>query len=370
MYDCHWMVSLTTLVREKGSTGNCISESPIEIFDLMVRVVNTIQITMTQKIAVIGAGMAGLTAAKILSQKGFSVDVFDKGRGVGGRMSSRRTKWGYLDHGCQYFTLKDPLFKEFLQEYDSLITVWKGRFFTWLEGNFQRITEEKYRYLPTVRMNNLCRQMASEANIALQTPIVSLTRENEQWILIDDQSSCYGGYDWVIVTAPPRQTYDLIKNHSQIAEEVAAFEMYPCYSLMLVMAEERDFGFEGIQLQHPILGWIGVNSSKPERETQLSLVIQSNFDWALMNLEGDRTLIAEIMKKETKEVLSWDLEGILYESLHLWRYALPKSANLQGYYLDGEKKLAICGDWCLSGKVESAFLSAYSLVRSIFLIPN
>lgn len=320
---------------------------------------------MTKKIAVIGAGMAGLTATKMLSQKGFSVDVFDKGRGVGGRMSSRRTEWGYLDHGCQYFTVQDPLFQEFLREYDSLMSVWEGRFFTWLDGHFQPITEEKSRYLPTRRMNNLCRQMASDANVSLQTRIMSLSRQQEQWILTDEESNCYGGYDWVIVTPPPLQTYDLIKNHTHIAEEIGAIEMYPCYSLMLVISEDLDFGFEGVQLEHPVLGWIAVNSSKPKREKPFSLVIQSNFIWAENHLECDRTLMAEIMKKETKEVLSCHFQGILYESLHLWRYALPKNVNPQRYYLDEENKLAICGDWCLSGKVESAFLSAYSLVSRL-----
>ncbi len=326
----------------------------------------TIQVFMMGKIAVIGAGMAGLTATKILSQKGFSVDVFDKGRGVGGRMSSRRTEWGYLDHGCQYFTVKDPLFKAFLQEYDSLITRWEGRFFTWVEGSFNRIMGEKCRYLPTVRMNNLCRQMASEAHLFLQTPIVSLNRQDEQWILTDEQSNCYGGYDWVIVTAPPVQTSHLIKDHSSMVDAIALIEMYPCYSLMLVITEEQNFVFDGLQLEHPVLGWIGVNSSKPERDKQLSLVIQSNFDWAQMNIESDRLLIAKIMKQEAKEILSWNLAGILYESLHLWRYALPKNDHLQGYYFDEVKKLAICGDWCLSGKVESAFLSAYLLANNGF----
>lgn len=321
---------------------------------------------MTQKIAVIGAGIAGLTASKMLAQKGFSIDVFDKGRGVGGRMSSRRTQWGYLDHGCQYFTVKDPLFKQFLQEYHSLMTIWKGRFFSWFQGDFQPITLEKSRYLPTVRMNNLCKQIASEANVSLQTPIVSLIREDDQWILTDDNSNCYGGYDWVIVTAPPRQTYDLIKNHSHIAQEVGAIEMSPSYSLMLVLAKDQDFGFEGLQLEHPVLGWIGINSSKPNRGKSLSLVIQSNFNWAENNLDCDRILIAETMKKEAKKVLSADFESIIYESLHLWRYALPKSINSQGYYLDKKEKLAICGDWCLSGKVESAFLSAYSLINQEF----
>ncbi len=39
---------------------------------------------------IVGAGMAGLTAAAELQRAGRSVLVLDKGRGVGGRMASRR----------------------------------------------------------------------------------------------------------------------------------------------------------------------------------------------------------------------------------------------------------------------------------------
>ncbi len=91
---------------------------------------------MTKKIAIIGAGIAGLTIGKNLQAEGFEVNIFDKGRGVGGRMSSRRTNWGYLDHGCQYFTAKDSLFASFIQENDELVQVWQGKFARWQDGNY------------------------------------------------------------------------------------------------------------------------------------------------------------------------------------------------------------------------------------------
>jgi len=83
---------------------------------------------MSKKIAVIGAGMAGLTVAKNLINKGFLVDIFDKGRGVGGRMSSRRTQWGYLDHGTQYFTVKNPLFQNYIAQNKENVKEWTGKF--------------------------------------------------------------------------------------------------------------------------------------------------------------------------------------------------------------------------------------------------
>lgn len=57
------------------------------------------------KVAIIGAGMAGLTCAQDLAQCGMDVVVFDKGRGLGGRMATRRTDGSFqFDHGTQYLS--------------------------------------------------------------------------------------------------------------------------------------------------------------------------------------------------------------------------------------------------------------------------
>ena len=319
---------------------------------------------MTKKIAIIGAGIAGLTVAKKLYDRGLEVQIFDKGRGVGGRMSSRRTDWGYLDHGCQYFTVNDASFADFLQEYDEMITTWRGIFTRWQDGNFLPLESDKPRYVPKIAMNHLCKSIAADLNVKLKTRIVNLVK-NETWTLIDEENNQYSGYDLVIVTAPPAQTQDLLKNHSPIAHQIKEINMFPCYSLMLILAEDIELPFDGIELQHSILGWIAANNSKYLRGEKQSLVIQSNFTWAKDNLHSDRGDIAKSLKVSAGEILHLALDNSLYESLHLWRYAIPQEKNEQGYYLDAENAIAVCGDWCVKGKVESAFLSAKFLAEVI-----
>ena len=63
------------------------------------------------KIAIIGAGLAGLTAASHLISAGFRVDLVEKSRGAGGRMATRRETWASLDLGAQYFTARSPAFR-------------------------------------------------------------------------------------------------------------------------------------------------------------------------------------------------------------------------------------------------------------------
>ena len=66
---------------------------------------------MTVPIAIIGTGIAGLSAARALRDAGHVVQLFDKSRGSGGRMSSKRSDAGALDMGAQYFTARDRRFE-------------------------------------------------------------------------------------------------------------------------------------------------------------------------------------------------------------------------------------------------------------------
>lgn len=319
---------------------------------------------MTEKIAVIGAGLSGLTVAKLLTLKGFIVDVFDKGRAVGGRMSCRRTEWGYLDHGTQYFTIDDPLFQEFLGDYSSIVIPWEGKFASWRDGNLTSIIPTKSRYVSITGMNNLCKKIAEGLNVYLPTRIIRLEKSTS-WILVDNQDKKYSGYDKVIITAPPIQTLDLLQHHTPLTESIESLKMYPCYSLMIVPETKPHLTFDGIEFNHPILGWFAFNDSKPLRGDKGGMIIQSNFSWAQDNLDLEKDLIINILKDSIRDILSIDLSHNLYESLHLWRYAIPSQTNDRGYYLDKENNIGICGDWCLKGKVQSAFLSAYYLAESI-----
>lgn len=319
---------------------------------------------MTEKIAVVGAGMAGLTLSQKLINQGFLVDIFDKGRSVGGRMSSRRSEWGYLDHGVQYFTVTNPLFQKYVAQNEPIVKPWIGKFALWQNGKLTATEPENSRYVPTIAMNNLCKNMATGLNIKLQTRILFLEK-SQTWTLIDENEQQYSDYDYVILTAPPMQTIDLLAHHSTITESIRELKMFACYSLMLIPENKLDLGFDGIEFQHPILGWIALNDSKPLRGEKSGIIIQSNFSWAETNLEQTRDFVGKMLKKAAEESLNIRFNNSLYESIHLWRYAIPRQTNNQGYYLDKYNKIGVCGDWCLNGKVESAFLSGYFLAEEI-----
>jgi predicted NAD/FAD-dependent oxidoreductase len=319
-----------------------------------------------KKVAIIGAGISGLTLATYLQKQDFTLTIFDKGRGVGGRMSSRRTNWGYLDHGTQYFNIVSPEFQTFIEQYPLIIQPWPGNFAIWANGQLTEDISPKTKYVPLKAMNNLCKAIASESklDIHLKTRIIKLEKR-ATWTLIDENNQQYRDFELVILTAPPAQTADLLVPHTPIAEEIRTIKMLPCYSLILIPETPVKLPSNGIQFEHPILGWLSVNESKPARENNGGLVIQSNFDWAKENLGRNREEVANILQKTVSELFQLNLARLNYQSLHLWRYALPLEANNHRYFWCPDTNLGVCGDWCLSGKVESAFLSAYSLAQKL-----
>ena len=71
-------------------------------------------------VLVIGSGMTGIACARKLHAAGLDVLVLDKGRGIGGRMATRRVEVNgqtiCFDHGAQYVTARATGFKRALSE--------------------------------------------------------------------------------------------------------------------------------------------------------------------------------------------------------------------------------------------------------------
>jgi predicted NAD/FAD-dependent oxidoreductase len=61
---------------------------------------------MNLRIAIIGAGMAGVSAGRLLADRGHCVTLLEKSRGCGGRCATKRWEGHIVGHGAQYFTLR------------------------------------------------------------------------------------------------------------------------------------------------------------------------------------------------------------------------------------------------------------------------
>jgi predicted NAD/FAD-dependent oxidoreductase len=111
------------------------------------------------RIAIIGAGTAGLSCAQFLAHAGHQVHVFDKSRGPSGRMSTRRSSDGdanwQCDHGAQYFTAHDADFRAQVATWEQAgAASWSARIGSYDGQRFMLQTSAGQRFVGTPRMTS------------------------------------------------------------------------------------------------------------------------------------------------------------------------------------------------------------------------
>jgi predicted NAD/FAD-dependent oxidoreductase len=319
-------------------------------------------------IAVIGAGLAGLAASRELARD-HDVVVFEKSRGVGGRMATRRADAFEFDHGAQFFTAQSDAFRRFLEPLieAGVVTDWPAQFAELRRGKIvatRQWNEDRPHYVGAPAMNAIAKELASGLDIRLDTAVRSLTRNGNQWQLVGDGRKLLGEFDWAVVTAPAAQSADLLASTS-IAPAATNVRMHACYSLLLGFEAPPDLPWQAALVGDADISWISVNNSKPGRSASPSLVVHSTNAWANANVDEDLASVRRHLTGEFREVTGIDAAAATFVDLHRWRYANVDSQEGDLYALDADQKLAACGDWFVQGRVEGAFSSATALAGRI-----
>jgi len=321
-------------------------------------------------IAIIGAGLAGITLAREL--RGVAdVTVFEKSRGYGGRMATRHAEPYQFDHGAQFFTARSAEFKQVLQEVgkQNACALWEPKIVTLQAGNksFKREWFEPH-YVGVPGMNALCKALTSDCPVHLQSEVTSITRESASWRLSGASDISYGVFDWVISAIPSPQALALMPPDFSCRPALKAVDFSPCLALMLGLPSQPALPFAAAVVRESPIGWIAVDSSKSGRARASSIVIHSDNDWARSHVDTGAEEVSELLLAALREVMGDAEEKAENRALHRWRYARAESFVGADYLLDGDKKLAACGDWCLGNRVEDAFASGLRLGEKLKLI--
>ncbi len=324
---------------------------------------------MSKKIAIIGAGIAGVSVARLLGNVA-DTTLFDKGRGIAGRMSTRRADPYCFDHGAQYFTARTFDFQNFIQlSIDAgLIKRWDARYVLFDKDTI--VSRKNWilgepRYVGVPGMNCLVKHLSEGLSINTKTRITSLNRQKGFWDLLDDQGNTHKGYDWVITTVPSPQAAELLTPSFCHYEGMRKVQMRPCFSLMLGFSEKFAFEFDAAHVVNADVSWIAVNSSKPGRSSLQTLVVHSSEGYAEEHLKAAPDAVIRFLCAETSRIIGRDVSGADFKALHAWHFANSDKHVSLPVFLDHDLKLAACGDWCQGGRVEGAFTSATKLVDEI-----
>lgn len=311
-------------------------------------------------VAVVGAGLSGLACARIVTDHGHRVRVFDKARGPGGRMSTRRIGDLRFDHGAQYFTVRDPRFGRAVDAWRQrgLVAVWTGAIAVLDGGTATLKNGDTERLVAVPGMNAICRHLADGLEVSFETPIRQVERIDQRWRLEAEDGAELGHFDAVVVSAPAPQTAALIESAApDLAARAAEVAMAPCWAAMVAFPRGLNIGFDGAFVDRSALSWVARNASKPGRADGESWIFHGAPDWSLEHLQLERHQAATRLLEAFKDAVGGLPVAPVHLDAHRWRFALPVEALPEPCLFDPELALAACGDWCGGPRVEGAFLS-------------
>lgn len=323
-------------------------------------------------IAVVGAGLSGLMAARSLCDHGHAVTVLEKSRAPGGRCATRHgDAESNFDHGAQYFTHRDARLAPHMQQWreQGLIAPWTATIASRDGGVWSEKADSQTRWVAVPGMRSLGVHLAGALHIEYGVTIGALAREQNRWQLMNTTGDVLGRFDRVLLTVPAPQTLTLVAPHSQlIAARAAAVQMQPCIATMLVLERRPDVSYDAAFVNdHSVLSWVARNTSKPGRGTAECWVLHANPSWSSAHLEREPSELAALMTQAFSGLVPEEL-SLVRSVAHRWRYAIPanaptatpdraKPAFLAEAPYDAEYGLGAAGDWCVGGRVEGALLS-------------
>lgn len=309
----------------------------------------------SKRIAIVGAGLAGLACASRLAGAGLSVALFDKARGPGGRMSTRRTETPLgevsLDHGAQYFTARGASFRAQVDDWTraGVVAPWPAA------------GDEAFVGVPG--MNAPVRALASGLSVEWGRQIQTLTRKEAGWRLHGPDGPA-GPFDAVILAVPAEQAAALLQGHDEaMATAAAASRTAPCWTVMAMFDQRLAIGGDTLRDRGP-LGWAARNNSKPGRGPIEAWVLQASPDWSREHIEDPAEAVSEAMLAALQAAAEKALPRPVAVQAHRWRYA-RSAESVAGALWSPQAGLGCCGDWLIGPRVECAWDSGSALAGRI-----
>lgn len=315
-------------------------------------------------VAIVGAGLAGVTLARRLRAAGRPVILFDKGRKPGGRLAHRRSPPWQFDHGAQFVTARDPAFIATLQ---SLLTSGHAAA---LSGRVVRIgaggTVEDSpgeRFVGVPGMRALIAGLAEGLDIRSEVTVTAIQADPAGGLrLLDAGGGLVGQFRQVAVAVPSVQAVPLLALCPRLADQAAGATMAPCQAVMLGFDHPLPTGWDAAFVANGgPLGWVSRASGQAGGDgSQESWVLHGSPAWSALHLEDPADAVIRDLTAAFATLTGLELTPA-HAAAHRWRYALPNHPLAVGSLWDPATGLGACGDWCVGARAEAAFLSGVHL---------
>ncbi|MEX0857524.1 MAG: FAD-dependent oxidoreductase [Balneolaceae bacterium] len=333
------------------------------------------------KIAVIGAGIAGLTAGRELAKAGNQVVLFEENQDFGGRMATYVSKKHQkIDYGISYFEPASGEFGDFLEELKSkkLITTWEGNFAKKSsDDSIKNVENNKPLYISTDGMNNIAKYLGRMLDIRFGTKVGGLThiganRTKKRAWMLNFPSSLTENFDAVIIAAPARQAYAILNTTIDeietltLVREIDEVLYTPQISYVAGYGDAEKPEWNALEVEDDTITWVSNEARKNNESSECAFVVHTTGEFAHENRDEDKKVIAEKIANRLSEITGAGWTALPeWQQVYSWKYS--KAINpLPHDYMEiksMETPLALIGSYMNGNDIESAYLSGLKLAR-------
>jgi renalase len=304
-------------------------------------------------VAIIGAGIAGCAAARVLAEAGHGVTLFDKGRVAGGRLASKRlhTPAGILTGaiGAQLASADGSAFGERLATLAAA-----GHVARWQPAGLDRC---KTRFVGLPDMRALVADTGGVATLRTGVRVERLSRGTDGWRLFGE-GLAEGPFAALVVSAPAPQAAPLLRDAApHLAARVSQARMAPCWAALLWFGERVQTPFDASVFDHPLLAWAAREGSRPGVAVPGDLwAVQAGPGWSAANLERAEEHAGAALATAFAGAAGTKARPDAIRA-HRWRFAQVTRPVGVPSLVEPALGLATAGDWQLGPGIEAAWES-------------
>ncbi len=309
---------------------------------------------MDNTTVIIGAGMAGLIAARALHEAGARVLVLEKSRGVGGRLATKRVGEAVFDQGAQYFTVKDPAFAAWVSRWQE-----SGAVAPWPESVHRR-------FIGTPSMTAVAKTLAEGVEVKREHKVSKISRVGERWCVEVENHGLICAAR-VILTAPVPQSLALLATGgvalpADLATGLAKLNYSPCLALLVTLNGPSRLPTDGVTKANGDVRWVSDNQRKGVSPRVTAVTLHLSPEFSARHYSLGEAEVLELVRQEAEEVIG---ESIATATVHRWKFAHALETYPERCVWLPEHRLGFAGDAFGGPRVEGAALSGLAIAERV-----
>ncbi|MBV0932256.1 NAD(P)/FAD-dependent oxidoreductase [Marinobacterium weihaiense] len=314
--------------------------------------------TAKQRVAIVGAGLAGSLVAFGLRRRGCTPDVFDKSRGTGGRLAAARLGGSSADLGAPMIPT------DLANELRALSPELPIQAWTVQVANFQlELQGERSLQVPVPRASALTRQLLEGTTLYTQSRVRAIEPLDAGWQLVMDDDSVHGPYDRVVLAVPGPQAVPLLAAVPALQQRAQEVVMAPAWVMLAEQpaCPEALAEIDWLEGEHPVLARICRDCGKPQRSGNI-WQLQAREDWSAAHVDAHPDWIAEQLLHAVSDLAGAGFTPVT-QRVHRWLYS-QVAVSPGSEPLSPCGTLGVCGDWVGGAGLEGAWHSAQRLLAA------